>query len=178
MVGGARPYFGPPSALVFSWIFAAIFLAACRKEEQPPAPPPAAKPDFRAGLPQGLTLDAQLAAEAAARSSDPDTITLERLSSALSDAGIGLGSVRQVMAKHQVAIFCATGEAADGVNVTVCEYPSPEAAVNGEREANVFASKVAGHLSRVRKKSVLHLIKKSTTPDATVEKILAAFDAG
>ena len=81
------------------------------------------------------------------------------------------------MARTQLALYCAMADGTDGVTITVCEYPSADAAVNGEREANIVQSKVAGHSSRVHKKTVLHLVRKSTTPDATVEKILAAFDA-
>ena len=81
------------------------------------------------------------------------------------------------MAKKQLALYCASADSVDGMLITVCEYPSAETAVEGEREANIMASQLAGHTSRVRKKSVLHLVRRSTTPDATVEKVFTTFDA-
>lgn len=174
MIGGQRPYFGAAGALVFFLIFA----GGCRKEEKPaaPAPAPAVK-DFRAGLPpQAGTLDAQLANEAAARVNDADTITIEEVIGSLADGGLAFTGMRQAMARKQLAIYCASADGPDGVVLSVCEYPSAEAALNGQREVDAFGSKVAGHVSRVRKKSVLHLIKKSTTPDTTVQQIFAAFD--
>ena len=152
-------------------------LVGCRKDEKPP-PTAAPAKDFRAGLPQAGTLDAQLAAEAAARQADADTISIEKLIAGLSDAGIPVVGVHQLMGRNQLAIYCAMGDTTDGAVITVCEYPSTEAAVNGEKEANRMTSQVAGHSSHVRKKSVLHLIKKSTTPETTVQQILAAFEAG
>lgn len=175
MVGGGRPYFAPRVALVFFAISFGIFSVACRKEEKQ-APPPAPPKDFRAGLPQGGSLEGQLAAEAAARSNDPDTIRIENVLGTLADAGVGFGAPRQVLGRNELALYCATSNGPDGELLTVCEYPSAEAAVNGERETSVLTSRVAGHISRVRKKSVLHLIKKSTTPDAAVQKIFAAFE--
>ena len=150
-------------------------MVACRKEEKQ-VPPPAPVKDFRAALPQGVGLEGQLAAEAAARSSEADTIRIEQVLGSLADAGVGFGAPRQVMGRNYLALYCATAEGSAGELLTVCEYPSAEAAVNGERETNVMASKLTGHVSRVRKKSVLHLVRPSTTPQGTVDKILAAFD--
>jgi len=174
-MGGARTYFGAPGVAVLFAISAGF---SCKKSEpSPPPEPPAATKDFTAGLPaQAPTLDGQLAAEAAARRNDADTIRIEDVIGSLGDGGIAFGTVRQVMARKQLAIYCGTAEGPDGVVLSVCEYPSTEAAVNGEREANLLGAKVAGHVSRAHKKSVLHLIKKSTTPDETVQKILAAFN--
>src|SRR6185436_10456843 len=80
VVGSARTYFGPPSRSVFFGVCCALFLLACpKKEEKPPAPPP----DPHAGLPQAPTMEGQLAAEAAARTHDAETPTLEGLIAAL-----------------------------------------------------------------------------------------------
>lgn len=168
VIGGARPYFGAPSAAVLIALFAGI---SCKKAEAPPEP----KKDFKAGLPQSDTLDGQLAAEAAARLRDAETVTIEQLAKALEPQGVTLGPPKQGMAKKQLALYCATADGSEGIIVTVCEYPTAEAALNGEKESSALMSKIAGHTSRVHGKSVLHLTRPTTTPQATVDKVLAAF---
>ncbi|MBL8953286.1 MAG: hypothetical protein JNK82_21080 [Myxococcaceae bacterium] len=172
---GARRYFGAAAVSVFLGISGGF---SCKKSEPPPLP----KRDFAAGLPQAPTLDGQLAAEAAARLNDADTITIEQLSKALEPQGVTFGPPKQSMGKKQLALYCATADGSEGLIVTVCEYPDAEAAVNGEQESRVLSAQIAGHTARVQGKSVLHLIQKSTTPQATVDKVLATFaslpDAG
>lgn len=177
MIGGPRRYFGGHIRTVFFAIFLGLFAAACRKDEKAaPPPPPAPKADPHAGLPQAATLAGQLAAESSARQKDADTISLEKLQAALQPQGITFGPTRQLMGRTHLAIYCGRADGADGVEVTVCEYPSAEAAKAGEQESNKVLGQEQLHMSRVRKKSVLHLLKKSTTPDETVQKIFAAFD--
>jgi hypothetical protein len=163
----ARYFARPPGLVLFAIIFS---LSACKPnaEEQ-------RKRDL-AALPQGGSLPGQLQAEAAARLGDADTITFEKLKAALEKDGVMLGPTRQVVARNQLAIFCAAADSNDGLIVTVCEYPSPEQAKRGEIEANLVADKIAGHSSKVRKKSVLHLVHRSDTPDAQVAKVFAAFE--
>ncbi len=135
------------------------------------------KTDFKAGLPVAGTLDGQLAAEAAARLNDAETVTLERLTAALEPQGVALGPPKQGMAKKHLALYCATADGSEGIIVTVCEYSTAEAAANGDRESSALTSKIAGHVSRVHGKSVLHLVRPSTVSEATVEKVLATFSA-
>jgi hypothetical protein len=123
----------------------------------------------------GGSLPDQLAAEAAAR--PKDTGTIEAIIAALAKDGVGFSAPRQAWGQKQLAIYCASADSADGVLVTVCEYPSAEQAARGEKESNIVLGKVPLHQSVVRKKSVLHVVPRSDSPPQTVTKILAAFDA-
>lgn len=125
-------------------------------------------------LPQaGGSLQDQLAAEAAARTKDTPTLegVIERA------AGVPFAAPRQSYGRKLLAIYCASVDSLDGLIVTVCEYPTPEQAKRGEAEANLLNAKLPGHQSRVRKKSVLHVVARSDTPATSVEKVLGAFDA-
>ena len=158
-------------------IFLAVsVLPGCKCAETPAKPQTNQREEDLARLPQGAgSLEAQLAAEAAAR---PQGVpSLERLIAGLTDAGVSLGAPHQVMGQKQLATYCATADSLDGLIVTVCEYPSDEQAKRGEVEANVIASKIAGHQSRVRGKSVLHVVARSDTPQENVAKVLSTFDA-
>jgi hypothetical protein len=153
--------------------FAICFFGACKRNE---APDPAAQhAKDLAALPRAESLDGLLVAESRARLQDSETVTLEQVAAALKAVGIELGPSRQLMARTQLALYCARANAPDGLDVTVCEYPSAEQAKRGEQEGNAVLDKVAGHSSRVRGKSVLHVVRRSDTPEADVEKVYAAF---
>lgn len=127
-----------------------------------------------AALPRAAgTLVDQLAAEAAAR--QPEAVSLEELTVVLTQVGLTVGPPRQTLANKQLAIYCASADTSDGLLISVCEYPSDEQAQRGEVEANVVQNQLAGHQSRRKKKSVLHVVARSDTPPATVDKVLAAF---
>jgi hypothetical protein len=153
--------------------FAICFLPACKRTETPD--PAAQKAKDLAALPRAESLDGLLVAESRARLQDSDTVTLELVAQALKAQGIELGPSRQLMARTQLALYCARADSPTGLDVTVCEYPSAEQAQRGEQEGNAVMNKVAGHSSRVRGKSVLHVVRRSDTPDADVEKVYAAF---
>ena len=129
--------------------------------------------DLAARPQAGGSLVDQLAAEAAAR--QPDTVSLEKVTSVLTQVGLTVGPPRQNLGNKQLAIYCASADTSDGLLLTVCEYPSDAQAERGEAEANLVQHQLAGHQSRRKKKSVLHLVPRSDTPPATVEKVLAAF---
>lgn len=157
-------------------------LAGCKCAETKPAEPIKVEKNERAAqreadlavLPRAAgTLVDQLAAEAAAR--QPDAPSLEKLTASLSAQSVTLGPSRQVLGNKQLAIYCASADSSDGVLVTVCEYPSDAQAERGEADANVVQSQIAGHQSARNKKSVLHVVARSDTPAATVDKVLSAF---
>jgi hypothetical protein len=171
---GSGPYFVRASALVFLLI---CWGSTGCKKSQPPAENPAEQhTKDLAALPQAPTVGGQLEAEGKARLKDADTITLEQLEDVLKVQGLSFGETRQLMAKQQLALYCARADSTNGIDVTVCEYPSADQAKRGETEGNIVMNKVAGHSSRVRKKSVLHLVRRSDAPDADVEKVFAAFE--
>jgi hypothetical protein len=129
-----------------------------------------------AALPHGSgSLEDQLAAEAAARTKD--TLTLEGVLQAVANDGVAFGAARQVSGQKMLAVYCATADSFQGLIVTVCEYPSADQAKRGETEANLVANQTAGHQSRVRGKSVLHLVARSDAQQEHIAKVLAAFDS-
>lgn len=130
-----------------------------------------------AALPQsGGSMAGQMAAELAARVKDAETITFEQLKEALVKDGEGFGPDRQLMARAELAIYCARGDTLDGMILTVCEYPSAGQAERGEKEANLVQAKIAGHSSKHRKKSVLHVVAQSTTPTEKVAHVFEVFE--
>ena len=143
----------------------------CKCAEPNPA---AQRTEDLAKLPQGSgSLQDQLAAEAAGRPAG--TPTLEALTAAVKET-VSLGAPRQVYGQKMLASYCASADSLDGMLVTICEYPSPEQAKRGETESNLLFSKLAGHQSRVSKKSVLHLVARSDTPPEHVAKVLSTFE--
>jgi hypothetical protein len=152
-------------------VLSIVGFTGCKCAESNPA---VQRTEDLAQLPQGSgSLQDQLAAEAAGRPTG--TPTLEALTGALKQT-ISFGALRQVYGQKMLASYCASVDSADGLLVTICEYPSPEQAKRGETESNLLFSKLAGHQSRVSKKSVLHLVARSDTPPEHVAKVLSTFD--
>jgi len=120
-------------------------------------------------------LNEVLAAEAAARLKDPETITLEAVKAAAEAKGVTFTGGQQVLGRTMLALYCANFDSADGLTVTICEYPTAEQAKRGEAETNLIQQTTAGHQSHLRGKSVLHLIVRSTVPKASLDAVLAAF---
>lgn len=118
------------------------------------------------------SLQDQLAAEAAARTSG--TPTLEAVMSA---SGVTFNAPRQVLGQKQLATYCAAADSMSGMIVTVCEYPDPEQAARGEAEAKLVGDKLAGFQSRRLRRSVLQVVARSDTPPEQVSKVLGAFEA-
>ena len=152
-------------------VLSIVGMSACKCAEPNPA---AQRTEDLAKLPQGSgSLQDQLAAEAAGRPTG--TPTLEALAAAVKET-VSFGVPRQVYGQKMLASYCASADSLDGMLVTICEYPSPEQAKRGETESNLLFSKLAGHQSRVSKKSVLHLVARSDTPPEHVAKVLSTFE--
>ncbi|MFT3713605.1 MAG: hypothetical protein QM817_38600 [Archangium sp.] len=156
-------------------------MGGCKCAESKPIEPPPKVPDVvdaqrqadLDALPKaGGSLPDQLAAEAAARPAG--TPTLEKV---IEVSGVPFGAPRQLWGVKQLAIYCASADSADGMIVSVCEYPSEAQAGRGEKEANIIQSKLPLHQSRVHKKSVLHVVPRSDTPAESVKKVIDAFEA-
>ena len=163
----AAPYSNQGWGLVFFFL-AFVTAGGCKCAE-------AQRQEDLARLPQSAgSLQEQLAAEAAGRPSD--TPTLEALTTATAKAGIAYGAVRQVYGKKLLASYCASVDSLDGMIITVCEYPTEDQAKRGQAESELIGKLVAGHQSRLRKKSVLQLVTQSVTPVEHVAKVLSTFD--
>jgi len=119
----------------------AILTTACSK---PPilAPAPAASDEKREtgngeretgdgkGEAEGpLTLQDRLAREAASRPSG--AISAEAVAAALSDAGVPVGALKQVLARPVGARYCALARTAAGLVVSVCEFEDDAGAARG-----------------------------------------------
>lgn len=126
-------------------------------------------------MPQAAgSLQDQLAAEAASRPAE--TPTVDALVASLTREGIAFGALRQVYGKKLLATYCGSVDSTDGMIITVCEYPSADQATRGEAEGKLFGALTPGFQSRVKKKSVLMLVSRSTTPPENVAKVLSTFD--
>lgn len=124
-------------------------------------------------LPQaGGSLDDQLKAEAAARTAGAPS--LEGLIAALLPQGVKLTPTRQVYGRKHLATYCASAET-DGIVVIVCEYPSEDQAKRGETESNLMFNQMSGHVSKVHKNAVLHVVARSDAPVEQVSKIQGTF---
>ena len=129
-----------------------------------------------AGAAQGLVKALQPGFEAESGARLTDTVTFEALSAALAKDGITFGASKQTFGKKLLAHYCATADSTDGMIVTVCEYPSADQAGRGQIEGDTINKATAGHQSRLRKKSVLHLVARSDTPPEHVAKVLSTFE--
>ena len=119
-------------------------------------------------MPQaGGSLDDQLKAEADART--PGSPSIERLVPALLPKGVTLTPTRQVFGRKHLATYCGTAET-KGIVVIVCEYPNEAQAQRGELESNLMFDQMSGHVSKVHKNAVLHVMARS---DAPVEQVAA-----
>ncbi|MGV3624075.1 MAG: hypothetical protein ACO1OB_24875 [Archangium sp.] len=126
-----------------------------------------------ARLPQaGGSLDEQLKAEAAART--PGSPSLEGLIAAAMPKGVTLAPTRQVYGRKHLATYCASGETT-GIVVIVCEYPGEEQAKRGELESNVMFNQMTGHVSKVHKNAVLHIVARTDAPAEQVATIQGVF---
>jgi hypothetical protein len=116
----------------------------------------------------------QLAAEAGARSKDPETIAIETV---VTKSGVAFDAPQQVVGRTVLAAYCATARSNDGLTVTVCEFPSIEQAVRGAAELTAVRGKLSGWQARQRKKSTLEVVARSDATKESVDAVLRAFDA-
>jgi hypothetical protein len=144
-VSSKHPFHWTLPALLTSLIAStAILPAACSTRPAPapaPAPPATATPPApapavgttpapAAGPAEGpLTLPERLAREAATRPSGG--ISADLVASALSDAGVPLGALKQVLARPVGARYCALARTAAGLVVSVCEFEDDAGAARG-----------------------------------------------
>ena len=168
----AAPYSYERACSVF--LFVVLSIAGCKCSEPKPSADAVRQEDL-ARLPQASgSMQDQLNVEAGGRPTD--TVTFEALSAALAKDGITFGASKQTYGKKLLAHYCATADSTDGMIVTVCEYPSADQAARGQTEGDTINKATAGHQSRLRKKSVLHLVARSDTPPEHVAKVLSTFE--
>lgn len=118
-------------------------LSSCSRDEQPLRPSAAelqgkaianAAPSGARALEPSKDVSAlvlQLQSEAKNRPSG--SVTAERVFTALDGAGVSLTGRRQYLGATMKASYCAGGVTPDGIALSVCEYPSAEAAELGKR---------------------------------------------
>jgi len=125
-------------------------------------------------LPQGVGgVMEQLAAEAAARRKEAETISIEAV---LERSKVPSTPPHQVLGRTLLAHYCASAESSDGFTVTVCEYPSVEQATHGAAEAKLVHGAVSGWQAKARKKSLLEVVARSDAKPQSVQAVLTAFD--
>lgn len=88
--------------------------------------------------------------------------------------GVKLTPTRQVFGRKHLATYCATAETT-GIVVIVCEYPSEEQAKRGELESNTMYNLMTGHVSKVHRNAVLHIVARTDAPAEQVATIQGVF---
>jgi hypothetical protein len=147
----------------------------CSETGKPATTPPvdAQLQEDLSRLPQGGgNLVELLATEKASRPTT--TPTLEGVMDGATKAGVSFGPLRQLFGRKLRALYCAGVDSLDGLIITVCEYPNPEQAKRGEADAKLMGT---SQQSRVRGKSVLHVVARSDSPPESLAKVIAAFEA-
>jgi hypothetical protein len=118
-----------------------LLLAACSKSAPPtpaaPAPPPASAPSGPPHVDQGLL--GELSHEAATRPGAKPSV--EDVLTALEGDGIAIERQQQVLATPIGARYCVAAVSKLGLNMSICEFATAEAAKAGrERSLKVFKS--------------------------------------
>lgn len=118
-------------------------------------------------------IDEQLAAELAARPAG--VVTLEQVMARAQQRGVRFGAPRQIIARSVRALYCSSVESADGLILTVCEYPSAEQCERGEADVKQVQQAVPNHQTRRTGQSLLQVLSRSDTKPETVAAVLEAF---
>ncbi|MBA3542382.1 MAG: hypothetical protein H0T79_22390 [Deltaproteobacteria bacterium] len=97
---------------------------------------------------------------------------------ALEQAGVRVASTRQYLAAAVKASYCAGGETAARVAISVCEYASPEAARDGLDFMKQRFASITPHAQRVvHGHTVLTIAQPSDATDlAIVERAVKTFN--
>ena len=148
----------------------ALLGAACHTRPAPPPAPAAAAPAPApmAADPGGVeppqTLSERLTREAANRPAG--AISAEAVAAALSDAGVPVGALKQVLARPLGARYCALARTAAGLVVSVCEFPDDAGAARGaDLSRRTFDTLIPGRRLAHRRGTLLTLTVGA--PDAT-----------
>lgn len=123
--------------------------------------------DYLAALPVGGNLAEQLQLEAAAR--PKGAITAEAVIEALGKAQIPLSNNKQFIGRAVLATYCFGGITAAATSVTVCEYPSADAAKAGLEQSQTQFAALPNRTLTQNKRTVLTLMRGVDSPATKAE---------
>jgi hypothetical protein len=171
----------------FAWL-AIVFAAACHKKEAPPAPTPVAVAPAPATMAEDKigqpgTTDVGALAElpnmlgTEAKDRPQVKVTVEKLFSALDAKGIKMKVQHQVLAATAGASYCSLGVTADTIAIAVCEYPTPAAAIAGQKMMNTRYAKATPDAVREVNGSTLVTVANASTHHDVRDQVIETFKA-
>ena len=170
----------------FAWL-AIVFAAACHKREAPPpaavAPALAAPVMAEEKIGQPGTTDVGALAQlpnmlgSEAKDRPQVKVTVEKLFSALDAKGIKMKAQHQVLAATAGASYCSLGVTADTIAIAVCEYPTPAAAIAGEKMMNTRYAKATPDAVREVNGNTLVTIANASSHHDVRDQVIETFKA-
>ncbi|HEY1810863.1 MAG TPA: hypothetical protein VGG74_00815 [Kofleriaceae bacterium] len=169
-------------------LLSVCLLAACKHDTAAPPPPPApvpqTQPAFAAdstGVPgtkdlAGLgQLPPMMNAEASHRA--PVAVPVEKLFDALAQKGVAIANKHQVLARTAAASYCMLGTTDGTVAIAVCEYPTHDAALAGEKLLDGRYKKLVPDAVRAINGSTLVTVANADRKPAVRDRVLETFKA-
>jgi hypothetical protein len=140
-----------------------ILAVACHARPTPPPSPVVAAAPAAAPAEAPLGLHERLAREAATRPSG--VVSVEIVAAALSQAGVPIGALKQVLARPLGARYCALARTASGLVVSLCEFEDDAGAARGaDLSHRTFDALIPGRRLAHKRGTLLTL--NVGTPDA------------
>ncbi|HEX4454620.1 MAG TPA: hypothetical protein VH143_27355 [Kofleriaceae bacterium] len=170
----------------FATLSVCLLFAACKHEAAAP-PAPAAQPPQPGfvtdptGIPgtkdlQGLAaLPPMLSNETSHRAAVK--VPVEKVFDSLAQSGIELTTKHQVLARTAAASYCMLGVTKDTVAIAVCEYPSHDAAVAGEKLLDSRYAKLVPDAKRAINGATLVTVANADTHRDVRDRIFTTFKA-
>jgi hypothetical protein len=170
----------------FATLSVCLLFVACKHEAAaPPAPAePPEQPGFvndPTGIPgtkdlQGLAaLPPLLSSETSHRATVK--LPVEKVFDSLAQSGIELTTKHQVLARTAAASYCMLGVTKDTVAIAVCEYPSHDAAVAGEKLLDSRYAKLVPDAKREINGATLVTVANADTHRDVRDRIFNTFKA-
>ena len=175
----------------FATLSVCLSLFACKREAPPPAPAPAAAQTAAAQMPgfandtqgvpgtkdlEGLArLPPMMSGEQAQRA--PVALPVEKVFDSLAHQGIELTNKHQVLARTAAASYCMLGVTKDTIAIAVCEYPSHDAALAGEKLLDTRYRKLVPDAVRQVNGSTLVTVANAETHRDERDRIFSTFKA-
>lgn len=163
-----------------TWMcLATVFLWSCKDKpkvpDNPQRPAVVAAVDPAAGLPVAGNIAEQLQVESAARSKDG--LKVEAVVEALGKADVPISNTMQYVARTVLATYCFGGVTGKATAVSICEYPTPEAAKAGMEFSTKQFGSIPNRILAVNKTAMLTLARGTDSPEskAEAEKAIEAF---
>jgi hypothetical protein len=170
----------------FATLSVCLLFAACKHEAAAP-PAPAAQPqqpgfvNDPTGIPgtkdlQGLAaLPPLLSNETSHRATVK--LPVEKVFDSLAQQGIELTTKHQVLARTAAASYCMLGVTKDTVAIAVCEYPSHDAAVAGQKLLDARYAKLVPDAKREINGATLVTVANADTHRDERDRIFTTFKA-